>query len=138
MQYEQYREKMNRVAAGLGKIYARRVPILIALAVLILAMAAMVMTKGLIVAENDCPSEVTYGDKLGYRVSVLWGRTVYEYREQGSTEWSTEKPIFPGNYQVRAVGKTSFGKKNYTDVRIIDQSASGLFESVSENLLDLL
>lgn len=29
-------------------------------------------------------------------------------------------------------------KKNYTDVRIIDQSASGLFENVSDNLLDLL
>lgn len=29
-------------------------------------------------------------------------------------------------------------KNNYTDVRIVDQSASGLFESVSENLLDLL
>lgn len=29
-------------------------------------------------------------------------------------------------------------KKNYTDVRIVDQSASGLFEKVSENLLDLL
>ena len=29
-------------------------------------------------------------------------------------------------------------KKNYTDVRIIDQSASGLFEKSSENLLDLL
>ncbi len=29
-------------------------------------------------------------------------------------------------------------KKKYTDVRIIDQSASGLFEKVSENLLELL
>lgn len=29
-------------------------------------------------------------------------------------------------------------KKSYTDVRIIDSSASGLFETVSENLLDLL
>lgn len=29
-------------------------------------------------------------------------------------------------------------KKNYTDVRIIDQSASGLFEKVSDNLLELL
>ena len=29
-------------------------------------------------------------------------------------------------------------KKNYTDVRIIDQSASGLFEKVSANLLELL
>lgn len=29
-------------------------------------------------------------------------------------------------------------KKYYTDVRIIDQSASGLFEKVSENLLEML
>lgn len=29
-------------------------------------------------------------------------------------------------------------KKNYTDVRIIDQSASGLFEKTSDNLLDLI
>ena len=29
-------------------------------------------------------------------------------------------------------------KKNYTDVRIVDQSASGFFEKVSDNLLDLL
>ena len=29
-------------------------------------------------------------------------------------------------------------KKNYTDVRIIDQSASGFFETVSDNLFDLL
>ena len=29
-------------------------------------------------------------------------------------------------------------KKNYSDVRIIDQSASGLFEKVSDNLLELL
>lgn len=29
-------------------------------------------------------------------------------------------------------------KKNYSDVRIIDSSASGLFEKVSDNLLDLL
>lgn len=29
-------------------------------------------------------------------------------------------------------------KKNYTDVRIIDSSASGLFEKVSDNLLELL
>ena len=29
-------------------------------------------------------------------------------------------------------------KKNYSDVRIVDQSASGLFETVSDNILDLL
>ena len=34
--------------------------------------------------------------------------------------------------------KLSNWKKNYTDVRIIDQSASGIYETRSENLLDLL
>ena len=29
-------------------------------------------------------------------------------------------------------------KKNYTDVRIVDQSASGLYEKVSDNLIDML
>ena len=29
-------------------------------------------------------------------------------------------------------------KKNYADVRIVDQSASGLFEKISDNLMDLL
>lgn len=45
---------------------------------------------------------------------------------------------------VKSAGVTTLSsslsnwKKNYTDVRIIDQSASGLYEKVSENLLDLL
>ncbi|MBQ5780423.1 MAG: hypothetical protein IIW10_00540, partial [Spirochaetaceae bacterium] len=34
--------------------------------------------------------------------------------------------------------KLSNWKKNYTDVRIIDQSASGIYKTYSENLLDLL
>ena len=29
-------------------------------------------------------------------------------------------------------------KKLYTDVRIVDRSASGLFESVSDNILNML
>ena len=34
--------------------------------------------------------------------------------------------------------KSQCGKKNYIDVRIIDQSASGLWEVVSDNLLEYL
>ena len=34
--------------------------------------------------------------------------------------------------------KLSNWKKDYTDVRIVDRSASGIFEKVSENLLELL
>lgn len=54
-----------------------------------------------------------------------------------------EQPV-SGSKKDTSVGQATLNvnlsnwKKDYTDVRIIDQSASGLFEKVSENLLDLL
>lgn len=43
-----------------------------------------------------------------------------------------------GAGEAKLSSSLSNWKKNYTDVRIVDQSASGLYEKVSENLLDLL
>lgn len=116
MQYDSYRAKVNKVAGILGKMYAHRLIIAIALVALTLILTALVMTKGLLVAESDCPAEVTYGDKLGYRVHFMTAKTHYEYREQGSNSWSEEKPIFPGRYQVRAYGKNALGERTYTEV----------------------
>lgn len=116
MQYDSYRAKVNKVAGILGKMYAHRLIIAIALAALTLILTALVMTKGLLVAESNCPAEVTYGDKLGYRVHFMTAKTHYEYREQGSNSWSEEKPIFPGRYQVRAYGKNALGERTYTEV----------------------
>ncbi len=116
MQYDSYREKVKRVAGVLGKMYAHRLLILIALVAMTLIAAVLVMTKGLLVMESDCPSEVTYGDKLGFRAGFVVAGTHYEYREQGSTAWSEKTPIFPGRYQVRAWGKSSFGEKTYTEI----------------------
>ena len=44
----------------------------------------------------------------------------------------------PNAATIRLSSSLSNWKKYYTDVRIIDQSASGLFETRSDNLLDLL
>ena len=116
MQYGRYQEKMKRRAAFFGKLYRRRIPILAALVGVIAATLVVILTKGLIVTESDCPSEMVYGERSGYRVLVLWGFAEYEYRPAGSTAWTTEKPVFPGDYQVRAVGKTAFGHTNYTEI----------------------
>ena len=117
MQYDSYRQRVKRVAGILGRVYAHRLIIGIALGVVALVITALVMTKGLLVAESDCPSEITYGEKLGYRVSFMTSITVYEYREQGSTVWTEEKPEFPGNYQVRASGRKASGERVYTEIR---------------------
>lgn len=116
MQYDRYHGKVKKVAAFLGKMYAHLTLIIIALVALTVIVTAMVATKGLIVTESDCPAEVVYGEKLGYRVGVVLSHTTYEYRRQGEEVWTTEKPVIPGDYQVRAMGKTSFGKRNYTEI----------------------
>ena len=77
MQYDSYRAKVNKVAGILGRMYAHRLIIAIALVAVTLILTALVMTKGLLVAESDCPAEVTYGDKLGYRVHFMTAKTHY-------------------------------------------------------------
>ena len=116
MQYDSYRAKVNKVAGILGRMYAHRLVIAIALVAVTLILTALVMTMGLLVAESDCPAEVTYGDKLGYRVHFMTAKTHYEYREQGSNSWSEETPVFPGRYQVRAYGKSALGARTYTEI----------------------
>ena len=115
MQYDLYREKVKRVAGVLGKLYARRAVILVALVALILTAAVMVMTKGLLVLESACPSETTYGDKFPFRPVFVLSGTHYEYSPVGSNGWTEGKPTYPGRYNVRAYGKTSFGDRTYTD-----------------------
>ncbi len=116
MQYDSYREKVKRFAGVLSKLYAHRLIITIALVALIALSAVLVMTRGLLVLESDCPAEITYGEKLKFRAGFWVAATHYEYREQGSDAWSEETPVFPGKYQVRAWGSSSFGEKTYTGI----------------------
>ena len=115
MQYDLYRAKMKRVAGVLGKLYARRFMILVALVAVMALSAVLVMTRGLLVLESSCPAETTYGDPLGFKPLFLLSKTHYEYAVEGSTDWKAGKPKAPGTYSIRAWGKTSFGDRTYTD-----------------------
>ena len=118
MLYDRYHDKMKRVAAALRKLYALLPLIIIALVLTVMAGCAMIATKGIIVLETDCPAEVVYGEKTGYHAVVLWGIPTYEYRAagEGDEAWTRQKPVYPGDYQVRAYGRTSLFFKNYTEV----------------------
>ncbi len=115
MQYDVYRDKVKKVAAFLSKMYAHMTLIILSLVALALIATAMVVTKGLMLTQSDCPETVTYGEELDYRASFLLSRTLYEYQGEGESRWTDEAPVTPGAYRVRASGKTSFGKRNYTD-----------------------
>ena len=78
MQYDLYRAKMKRVAGVLGKLYARRFMILVALVAVMALSAVLVMTRGLLVLESSCPAETTYGDPLGFKPLFLLSKTHYE------------------------------------------------------------
>lgn len=114
MQYDSYREKVKRVADVLGKLYARRFLILIALVVLVALSLGVTMTRGLLLTEKKSSSEVVYGEKLPYSASFWMTKAHYEYRKQGEDVWSEQHPVLPGEYQVRAWGETVLGKPNYT------------------------
>ncbi|MBR5124963.1 MAG: hypothetical protein IKU90_07500, partial [Clostridia bacterium] len=100
---------------------------------LTLVVSAMVATKGLMLTQSDCPETVTYGEKLGFRAGFLFSRTRYEYQEEGSSRWTTETPVTPGVYAVRASGKTSFGSRNYTDTYTFTIQPREITVSVSDS-----
>ncbi len=112
MQYEAYQGKMKRIAGKLAQLYRYKVPIIIALIALALVTAALVAAKGLVVAESKCPAEIRYGDNMAYRAYVFLGRTTYEYRTADS-DWTTTRPTIPGEYMVRARGRTAMGGYRY-------------------------
>lgn len=132
MQYEIYRDKVKKVAAFLGKMYAHMTLIILSLVAIALVVAAMVVTKGLMLTQSTCPETVTYGEKLDFSATFLWSRTKYEYLREGETDWTTEKPVTPGTYSVRASGKTSFGERNYTDTHTFTVLPREITVSVSD------
>ena len=115
MQYDSYRDKVKKVSAFLSRMYAHMTLIILSLVAIALVVAAIVVTKGLMLTQSVCPETVTYGDTLDYSARFLFSRSLYEYREEGSSRWSSEVPVTPGTYAVRASGKTSFGSRNYTE-----------------------
>ena len=113
MLYSRYVQKITRVANFFKKLYAHKVPIIIATAAVIVTSGSLVAAKGLIVADSDCPTEVIYGDALGYSANAFLAKVTYEYND--GSAWTTTAPTEVGTYRVRAVGKAAFGGVRYSD-----------------------
>ena len=109
MQYESYERKVAKVASFLKWIFKHRLKILISLAVIVLATVAVIASKGSVISEEDCPVSIVYGEELGYSAKAFLSQTRYEYASQSGGGWSTEFPVAPGEYLVRAVADSATG-----------------------------
>ncbi|MDE6613422.1 MAG: hypothetical protein K2K28_02590, partial [Clostridia bacterium] len=113
MLYDDYRKKMNKLKNVLDTVKRFRVPIIIVCAALIALIVTLMSVSGIVYDKTDCPAALTYGEELDYRAKAVLKSVRYEYAEENSDNWSSEKPVRAGSYKVRPVSKSVFGTTRY-------------------------
>ena len=114
MTYEAYESRMLKIAKVLDKIRKYRVLIISVLAAVLVAISTLVGIKGMIIEDAAAPSSpFVYGDSFEFSAKALFGEASFEYTLKGEDDWSSEPPILPGVYSVRAVSRRAFGIKSY-------------------------
>ena len=113
MMYDEYRNKILKIAAVLSTVL-RFMSLIIICAVTVLAgIATLLFFKGT-PKVPECADTLTYGETLICHSSAFMSDVHFEYSRVGSAEWQTETPIMPGVYNVRAVGDGAFGIERYS------------------------
>ena len=133
MLYNDYYRRMSKVMVFFGAVKKHLLIILIAIAVALGAAGALMGTRGLVYDQVDCPSQIVYGQDLGYSAGAFLASNIhYEYRMEGSSEWTRTQPTKIGKYYVRAVstrtgGAPSYGKAHAFTIKPkeIDVSVAG-------------
>ncbi len=114
MLYEKYQRSMERISSILNGIKRFRFVIASVLAaIVILIGVGVAFTTGEISDNGYCPTEVVYGEEIGYEASARFATVSYEYCAVGSNDWSAKKPDRVGEYKIRAVAYGLTGNIQY-------------------------
>ena len=115
MTYKSYEARIQRIAKA-TKGLRRCAKLIVALVVTaILATGGCLFAKGMVFGGVTCAPAMDYGDTANPSCFVFWGSADYQYAAEGSEEWSSEPPVLPGKYMVRAVTSRTFGGTYYSD-----------------------
>ena len=119
VQYDNYERKIKKITRVLKLLFRHKIKI--ALGILAVIISAVLMTvavsaflavQGTILSDDEnYATQIVYGDDLDYSANALLCKVGYEYRAEGSDDWSEEFPLDPGNYEVRAVANAMVGKR---------------------------
>lgn len=115
MLYDNYQKRIQKLAAVLSRIIKLLPLIITVFSLIIIATVTWLACIGM-ASEVTFASEIEYGEKYEFSAEAFMSDVRIEYSREGSDEWSDTKPYLPGNYSVRAVGKTIFDKDRYGKV----------------------
>lgn len=121
MLYGEYKQKLEKLRRTFDKIWRFRLLILAAVILMLAATAALLGVKGIVYGET-IPLSAEYGQTLGSSAKTIFGKTYFEHRPVGETEWEEGEPVKAGDYEVRAVGKTVVGTCRYSPVHTVSIS----------------
>ena len=110
MRYDSYESKIVKIANIFKFIFKHKIKIMISMAVMLTTTVTLLATKGIIVGAKECPDEILYGETLEYSPGAFISDINYEYSSDAEN-WTSEHPILPGSYYVRAVSNASFGER---------------------------
>ena len=115
MYYEEYEEKMLKLAQIRDKIYKWRFLILGVLAFILAVIFTLIGCTGSITKQLQLKAEYTYGEVIKPKSSAFLAKTSYQYND--GKGWKQGVPKFPGEYTVRAVAKKGFGGYAYSKLK---------------------
>ena len=105
MLYSEYYKKVSKAVAVLSAIKRHWLVIMLSVLAALGIASTFIGTTGLVYDKALGNTEIVYGQELSFEAGAfLRGSDVfYEYKSEGSEEWTREMPIRAGDYSVRAV-----------------------------------
>ena len=80
MQYDNYDLKMQRAARTVKAVIRLSIRLTILAVFMVSIAATLLATKGIVKVDDDpFPTEIVYGDELGYHASAFLSKVDYEY-----------------------------------------------------------
>lgn len=113
--YDSYVSKIEKIAKVKNFVVKHKIPFIVGAGIVAALTTSFVSTKGIIVQDIVLPDKIVYGSDFEFEkeaIGLFGSEIYYEYRLEGE-DWSTQKPLKPGHYNVRAVSTNSFGGKIY-------------------------
>src|SRR5690554_3139051 len=113
MLYDSYVEKIRKRYQLRRLIYRYRILITVVISLITVLSSAFLITKGSVynLEYND---KLSYGEEFKISSSGLFSGVRYEYRQKEQKEWTNEKPLVPGEYEVKIITSKAFGSKKET------------------------
>ena len=115
MRYDKYLKHIQRLNKALNIVYRLRFVLISVTSLTLASVMTFEFTKGIVKLDAFNVLTYTYGDSVTASSSAFANDSSVEYKEESATEWVSEAPIYPGNYEVRGVSKNGFGAKTTSD-----------------------